>query len=83
MRARKEDKIREWKKKKWPEISARATRQGRTIVIVDDSGLSQRPARKRTWAPEGQKPILECNVNGKKLSAIAGVGLTSVYFELP
>ncbi len=81
-RERKENKIREWKEKKWPEISARATREGRTIVFVDESGLSQRPARKRTWAPEGQTPVLEFNFNWKKLSAIAGVSLTSVYFEL-
>jgi transposase len=81
-RERKENKIREWKEKKWPEISARAARKGRTIVFVDESGLSQRPARKRTWAPEGQTPVLEFNFNWKKLSAIAGVSLTSVYFEL-
>ena len=39
-------------------------------------------ARKRTWAPEGQTPVLEFNFNWKKFSAIAGVSLTSVYFEL-
>ncbi len=76
-RERKEDKILEWKNKKWPEISARAACEGRTIVFVDESGLSQRPARKRTWAPEGQTPILELHFHWKKLSAIAGVSLTT------
>lgn len=81
-RERKEDKIREWKEKVWPEISARAAREGRIVVFVDESGLSQRPARKRTWAPEGQTPVLEFNFNWSKLSAIAGVTLTSIYFQL-
>lgn len=81
-RERNEETIRRWKEQTWPEISARAAREGRTIVFVDESGLSQRPARKRTWAPEGQTPVLEFNFNWKKLSAIAGVSLTSVYFEL-
>jgi len=54
---------------------------GRAIALIDESGLSQRPARKRTWAPEGQTSVLEFNFNWQKLSAIAGVSLTSVYFE--
>lgn len=81
-RERNEEKIAHWKKEKWPEISQRAMAEGRVIVFVDESGLSQRPARKRTWAPEGQTPILEFNFNWKKLSAIAGVSFTSIYFEL-
>lgn len=81
-RERNEQKIKEWKEVKWPEISGRAAREGRVIVFIDESGLSQRPARKRTWAPEGETPVLEFNFNWKKLSAIGGVTFTSVYFEL-
>jgi hypothetical protein len=33
-------------------------REGRTIVFVDKSGLSERPYRVRTWAPRGQTPVL-------------------------
>ena len=76
------DKIAQWKLHQWPRISREAAQQGRVIVFVDESGFSQRPARKRTWAPEGKTPVLEFNFNWKKLSAIAGVSLGSVYFEL-
>jgi transposase len=76
------NKIQMWKEQHWPRISLEASQQGRTIVFVDESGFSQRPARKRTWAPEGQTPVLEFNFNWKKLSAIAGVSLASIYFEL-
>jgi hypothetical protein len=54
-----------------------AAREGRTIVFVDESGLLQRPVRKRTRAPEGRTPVLEFNVNWKKLPAIAGAGLAA------
>jgi transposase len=54
----------------------------RTIVFVDESGFSQRPARKRTWAPRGHTPILEFNFNWKRVSAIAGVSFCELWFAL-
>ena len=35
-----------------------AARCGATIVFVDESGFSERPAVRRTWAPRGQTPVL-------------------------
>ena len=35
-----------------------AARRGATIVFVDESGFSERPAVRRTWAPRGQTPVL-------------------------
>jgi transposase len=71
-----------WKKEKWPSILDRAQREGRTIIFVDESGLSMKPARKSTWAPEGQTPVLEFCFNWKKLSAIGGVSFRQIYFQL-
>jgi transposase len=64
-RAREADpqKIAHWKGHRWPELFEGAQQQRRTIVFVDESGFSQKPARKRTWAPKGQTPILEFNFN--------------------
>ena len=61
---------------------AEAEREQRVIVFVDESGFSQRPARKRTWAPRGQTPILEFNFNWKRISAIAGVSFYELWFAL-
>jgi len=36
----------------------KARRQGATIVFLDESGFSQRPPVRRTWAPRGQTPVL-------------------------
>jgi transposase len=59
-----------------------AAAQGRTIVFVDESGLSERPHRCRTWAPRGQTPILQYHFRWNQLSAIAGVTWLSFYFRL-
>jgi len=43
----------------------------RTIVFVDESGLSERPTRVRTWSPTAQTPVLQYSFNWKQLSLIA------------
>jgi transposase len=60
----------------------KAIREGRTIVFVDESGLSERPHVARTWAPRGQTPILQFHFNWKKLSVIAGITWWRFYFRL-
>ena len=50
--------------------------------MLDESGLSQRPHRVRTWARKGQTPVLEFNFNWKLLSAIAGMTFWNFYFQL-
>src|SRR3954447_22880423 len=83
-RAREADReaIERWKSQRWPELVAEAEKEQRTIVFVDQSGFSQRPARKRTWAPRGHTPILEFNFNWKRISAIAGVSFCELWFAL-
>src|SRR5215212_2172518 len=81
-RERDEGKITKWKEEVWPQIKAKAQVEERTIVFVDESGLSQKPAAKSTWAPEGVTPVLELNFNWKKLSVIGGITIKSLYFQL-
>jgi len=51
-----------------------ARRQGATLVFIDESGFSQRPSVRRTWAPCGQTPTVEDHVNWQRLAAIGGIG---------
>jgi transposase len=60
----------------------KACREGRVIVFIDESGLSERPTRVPTWAPRGQTPVIQFHFNWKQLSMIAGVSFTSAYFRL-
>jgi transposase len=59
-----------------------AKASGQTIVFVDESGLSERPHRCRTWAPRGQTPVLQYHFNWHLLSVIAGITLWNFYFQL-
>ena len=48
-----------------------AHRRKAWIVFQDESGVSQRPPVRRTWAPRGETPVLEHFFNWKKLSISA------------
>jgi transposase len=50
--------------------------------LIDESGVSLRPFRVRTWAPRGETPVLQYHFNWKSLSAIAGMTLFRFYFQL-
>jgi DDE superfamily endonuclease len=63
-------------------VKNKVNNQGRTIVFIDESGLSERRHRCRTWAPRGQTPMLPYHFNWKTLSAIAGVTWWNFYFRL-
>lgn len=81
-RERDEDKIANWKQVEWPRIQQKARKEKRTLVFIDESGLSQKPAAKNTWAPEGETPVIQMNFNWKKLSVIGGITIRSIYFQL-
>ena len=52
------------------------------IVYIDESGLSERPTRVRTWAPKGQTPIIQFHFNWTHISVIAGLSRTNFLFRL-
>jgi len=57
-------------------------------VFVDESGFSQRPSVRRTWAPRGRTPVVREHFTWKRLSAIgalgwrAGTGSTRLFLSL-
>jgi transposase len=53
--------------------SKKALRERRTIIFIDESGLSERPQQVRTWAPRGQTPVLHHHFNWKVLSAVVAI----------
>lgn len=65
-----------------------ARRQRAWLVFEDESGLSQQPVVRRTWAPRGQTPILTHVLNNwKRLSVAAALAFrwdgrrTRLYFQ--
>ena len=57
-----------------------AADDGRTIVWVDESGFYLLPARVRTYAPQGQTPVLRVPLTRDHLSAISAITATGKLF---
>ena len=66
----------------------KARRRGAWIVFQDESGISERPPVRRTWAPRGETPILIHAFNWKKMSISAALAYRSdgrrarLYFQM-
>jgi len=50
-----------------------ARRRRAWIIFQDESGVSERPSIRRTWAPRGETPVLIHAFNWKKLSLCAAL----------
>ena len=71
---RDEEKITQWKTQRWEEVKKNASLWRAWVVFLDESGLSQKPPVRRTWAPRGKTPVLCHTFNWKKLSICAALG---------
>ena len=49
----------------------KARNEGRTIVFIDESGLSERCPVTKTWAKRGQTPVIQQSFSWSQMSAIA------------
>ena len=54
-----------------------ARSSGGTIVFIDESGFSERPPVRSTWAPVGQTPVIRHHFNWKSLGAIGVIAVGS------
>jgi transposase len=59
-----------------------AAREGRLIVFIDESGVSERPTRIKTWAPRGETPVLQFHFKWHQLSLIAGMHFNGLCFRM-
>ena len=55
---RDEEALERWRAVVWPELRARARRERRVLVSVDEAGFYLLPGLVRTYAPEGLTPVL-------------------------
>ncbi|WP_197386647.1 IS630 family transposase [Ralstonia pseudosolanacearum] len=79
---RDEDAVQRFKRKTWPALKKSVPAERRLIVFIDESGLSERPTRVRTWAPKGCTPVIQFHFNWKHVSVIAGLTRTNFVFRL-
>jgi hypothetical protein len=54
-------------------VKKKARQKQGWLVFQDESGVSQKPPLRRTWAPKGQTPVVVHSFNWKKLSISAAI----------
>jgi transposase len=74
-RERSQQKVEYWVSQRWPEVKKNARQQKAWIYFQDESGFTQQPSVRTTWAPRGQTPILKARGNHwDKTSVAAALG---------
>jgi transposase len=87
-RERDDKEVERWKGDELPRILREAWKRQAHVVFLDESGFSLTPSVRRTLAPRGQTPVLECWDRRDKFSAIScvtlspGQGRPGLYFQL-
>lgn len=70
---RDEEAIRRWREDVWPELLKRARRERRVLVFEDESGFYLLPGLVKTYAPEGQTPVIKEKQTRDHLSVMGGM----------
>lgn len=70
---RDEAAIERWRCEVWPELRAQARKERRGLVFVDESGFYLLPGVVKTYAPEGQTPVLREKLTRDHLSVMGGM----------
>jgi transposase len=70
---RDEQAIQRWRTEAWPELLRRARRGRRVLVFEDESGFYLLPGLVRTYAPQGQTPVLREKQTRDHLSVMGGM----------
>jgi transposase len=65
--------IQYWRDETWPELQRRARRERRTLVFIDESGFYLLPGIVRSYAPEGQTPVIRNKQTRDHLSVMGGM----------
>ncbi len=68
---RDEEAIARWKRDTFPDLLLAASERNAHVVFLDESGFMLTPTVRRTWAPQGQTPLLSCWDRRDRLSAIS------------
>jgi transposase len=87
-RERNDKEVERWKGDELPRILREAWKRQAHVVFLDESGFQLTPSVRRTFAPRGQTPVLECWDRRDRLSALSCITLSplegrpGLYFQL-
>ena len=87
-RERNEAAVLDWQARQFPRIAREAQERDAHLVFLDESGFMLTPTVRRTWAPQGQTPILRAWDRRDRISAISSITVSpknrslNLYFDL-
>jgi len=62
-----------WRQFEFPRIVRQARDRGAHLAFLDESGYRLTPTVRRTWAPRGSKPVLDCWDRRDRIAAISSL----------
>src|ERR1700687_5831520 len=68
--------VERWIADDWPRIIRQAYQRHARIALLDESGFMLSPVVRRTLAPRGQTPILDCSDRHDRISVISAITLS-------
>ncbi len=79
---RNEKAIQHWREHDWPQLKRIATRQGRTVVFVDESGFYLLPGVVKTYGLKGRTPVVDEWQTSDHLSVMGALTIDGRLFTL-
>jgi transposase len=67
------EKVRKWKEETFPQIQARAKREGAAIFFADEASVRTNYHAGTTWAPVGQTPVVAASGRTRSISMVSAV----------
>jgi transposase len=68
--------VERWIADDWPRILREAYKRRARIALLDEAGFLLAPVVRRTMAPRGQTPVLDCSDKHDRLSVISAITLS-------
>jgi transposase len=77
------EKVAEWKNKTFPQIQARAKKEGAAIFFADESSVRTNYHAGSTWAPVGKTPVVNGSGKTRSISMVSAVSPRGeLHFEI-
>jgi transposase len=67
------EKVRKWKEETFPQIQARAKKEGAAIFFADEASVRTSYHAGTTWAPVGQTPVVAASGRTRSISMVSAV----------
>ena len=67
------EKVRTWKQETFPQIQARAKKEGAAIFFADEASVRTNYHAGTTWAPVGQTPVVAASGRTRSISMVSAV----------